>query len=107
MNRLLSLSLDRTPAAELLGETARTWADALWPGRAWYDTDAERIAEGFRRMAGAIEQWPAPAVFLRHLPARQPPANVLSLPAKATTDAEREANLARLNAMLREAGIIA
>ena len=104
LKRLLTLSLDRTPAAELLGETTRAWADALWPGRQWFESDVPRIAEGFRRLSANVEQWLPPVVFLCHLPARETP-KLVALPATAISDAERDANLHRIETMLRDAGI--
>lgn len=101
---MLTLSLDRTPAAELLGETAITWADALWAGRAWHDSDDARIAEAFRRLSGAQRQWPAPADFLAALPPRTP-SSLRSLPARTPTAAECDAVLRRLEKMAREVGI--
>ena len=92
MKRLLSLSLDRTPAAELLGQTTETWADALWPGRDWHESDTARIAEAFRRMSDTCEQWPSPKVFRANLPARAD-TSLLGLPSRAFTDAERRENL--------------
>jgi hypothetical protein len=100
LSRLLTLSLDRTPAAELLGETANTWADALWPNRNWFvDVDVERIAEAFRRISGAHRQWPAPADLIANLPSRHTGA-ALALPARGETDADRERCMRSLSEIL-------
>lgn len=72
---LMTLRMDGHPPADTVEATAKVWAQALWPGRAWDDAlDAARIGEAFRRIALHETRWPAPAVFLRHLPARAPQA---------------------------------
>lgn len=104
MQRLLLLSLDRTPASELLPGTVEAWIDALWPGRAWYETDAARITETFRRLTTTMRQWPLPADFLATLPAR-PPSNLAQLPSRVFTEEERQANIARLKDMMAKVGL--
>ena len=99
LGRLLSLSLDRTPAAELLGDTASTWADALWPGKAWHESDASRIEEAFRRVSATFVRWPAPAELLAHLPAREPPTHLM-LPPRVETPAERERGMKHIAELL-------
>jgi hypothetical protein len=73
---LLTLRLDGHPPADVVEATARVWALALWPGRAWIEKgDGERIGEAFRVCALRETRWPTPAVLLRYLPPRaEPPA---------------------------------
>lgn len=95
---LVALRLDGHPAADMVEATAQVWVQALWPGRVWDETDAARIGEAFRQIALQETRWPAPAVFLRYLPARAP---VAALPAPKMTQEEKEANKARLAEMMR------
>lgn len=71
LQRLLALSLDRTPSGEHLasGITTSAWADAIWPGSSWErPRDEIRIAEGFRRLSRVCRSWPAPAELMDHIP---------------------------------------
>jgi hypothetical protein len=92
------LNLDRTPASELLGQTALAWGDALWPGRAWHESDGVRLIEAFRRLSAAVRQWPAPVDLLAHLPPRDA-GTLPALPPRVETEADRQAALAKLRAM--------
>lgn len=94
---LMTLRMEGHPPADTVEATAKVWAMALWPGRAWDEAlDAERIGEAFRQIALHETRWPTPAVFLRHLPAREPQK---SLPPPKPTDEEKE----RARAILAEA----
>lgn len=89
VQRLLSLSLERTPASELLQFTAAAWADALWCGRVWYaEYDSERITEGFRVLSATRRIWPAPADLLAAIPDRDS-GGVLALPKRVETEESR------------------
>lgn len=69
LQKLLCLSLDRTPAAETLPGTAQAWLEAITDGKAWdANRDAARIAAAFRTLARTARRWPAPAEFLDVLP---------------------------------------
>ena len=92
IQRLLVLSLDRTPAMELIEGTVDAWCDALWPGRDWRLSDSDRITEAFRTLSRTRDQWPAPRDFLAALPERKQ----LALPERKWTDAELQANRERL-----------
>jgi len=97
---MFCLSLDRTPAAEMLPGTAQTWLEAITDGKAWDEgRDADRIAAGFRTLARIARRWPAPAEFLDVVPP------VADLPAigyesKPVTPEQAAANIAKLKAML-------
>lgn len=100
MQKMFCLSLDRTPAAEMLPGTAQTWLEAITDGKAWDEgRDADRIAAGFRTLARIARRWPAPAEFLDVVPP------VADLPAigyesKPVTPEQAAANIAKLKAML-------
>jgi len=100
LQRMFCLSLDRTPAAEMLPGTAQTWLEAITDGKAWDEgRDADRIAAGFRTLARIARRWPAPAEFLDVVPP------VADLPAigyesKPVTPEQAAANIAKLKAML-------
>lgn len=100
LQKMFCLSLDRTPAAEMLPGTAQAWLEAITDGKAWDEgRDAERIAAGFRTLARIARRWPAPAEFLDVVPP------VADLPAigyesKPVTPEQAAANIAKLKAML-------
>ncbi|MBQ7625897.1 MAG: hypothetical protein IJS87_02390 [Rhodocyclaceae bacterium] len=98
LTSLLALRLESAPPADAVAATARVWEFALWPGRVWdEDADAGRIGEAFRQLALTQTHWPAPAAFLRVLPARAP---VPALAAPKLTPEEREHNRQRVQAMM-------
>lgn len=69
LQKLSCLSLDRTPAAEVLSGTAQAWLEAITDGRAWdRNRDTERVAAAFRTLARTSRRWPSPADFLDALP---------------------------------------
>lgn len=97
---LVALRLEGHPAADMVEATAQVWVQALWPGRVWEEgADMGRIGEAFRQLALQETRWPAPAVFLRYLPARAPST---ALPAPKMTQEEKDRNRARLQKMLDE-----
>lgn len=101
MQRMLCLSLDRAPAAEMIEGTARAWLDAVADVRPWdYVRDRPCVREAFLRMQRTRTRWPAPADFLAALPP------ILTVPtAEAAADAEMDrlradlAHFAHLNAL--------
>lgn len=69
LQKLYTLSLDRTPAADVLPGTASTWVEALTMGRNWdQQRDTPRIREAFARMKLDAQRWPSPRDFLDALP---------------------------------------
>lgn len=95
IQRLLSLSLDGTPAAKTITLTAATWADVLWHNRQWDATlDETRIAEAFRQLAMRADRWPAPKQLLLVLPARPEPLK-LNAPAGDRATARQAINRAK------------
>ena len=68
LSKLLCLSLDRTPASDLIAGTAMTWCEAL-ADMDWDQTrDTPRIRGAFATLARTREQWPAPRHFRDVLP---------------------------------------
>lgn len=104
LQRLLVLSLDRTPAAELLGSCVESWGDALWPGRAWHESDAQRIEAAFRHLAATRRQWPAPADLLIALPKRV--ASVAkALPRRVVTEEDHQCAMRHVRDLMEQLGM--
>lgn len=95
IQRLLSLSLDGTPAAKTITLTAATWVDVLWQNRAWdAELDETRISDAFRQLAIRADRWPAPRDLLLSLPSRPEPLK-LRAPAGSRTAAARAIKTAK------------
>lgn len=108
LQKLISLSLQGTPAMETIQLTAASWAEALWAAPiAWHqELDAQRIRQAFSRMMRDIERWPAPKHLLQYLPSRPQPVNPL-LSAPTMSEAQRRENqsrVAELVAMFKRGG---
>lgn len=70
LSKLMTLSLDRQPAADLIEGTAGTWCEAICSDRTWErERDTSRVRQAFATLCGECDQWPPPAYFLRALPA--------------------------------------
>lgn len=71
LQKLLSLSLDRTPAAELLPITVGTWVEAITRGRKFdRGLDTPRFRAAFVTLADSRKAWPLPRDFIDALPER-------------------------------------
>lgn len=82
------MSLERTPAAEILPGTVQAWLEVLTDRREWNEErDAPRVREAFRTMARIRRTWPAPVDFTEAMPQ---PQEWTSLP-KATPTPEHAA----------------
>lgn len=69
--RLAILSLDGTPARDVIAGTAEVWVRCITRGKSWSEThDAPRFEEAFDVLCSTCRHWPAPADFLQALPAR-------------------------------------
>lgn len=69
LTKLMSLSLDRTPASDVLQITAATWIDAATWERAWErERDTARIRGAFATLSRTCDHWPSPKQFLAALP---------------------------------------
>ena len=74
MQKLLPLSLERAPAAELIEGSALAWCEAIGRGKRWDEgRDAPRFREAFRSLMGRCRSWPAPIDFLEALPRIETP----------------------------------
>lgn len=80
LTRLTTLSLDRTPAMDVIHGTAMAWHEAITEGRQFdQQRDRERFRSAFRTLAATCTQWPAPRQFLEALPPLPKPAEVQRL----------------------------
>lgn len=78
LQRIYTLSLPGTPAADIIDKTADTWVAVLWPPGMWQEErDLPRFNEAFRLLARKVERWPAPRALLDCLP---PAPEVQALP---------------------------
>jgi len=67
--KLVTLSLDRQPAAEVIPGTVMTWLEVITTGREFQpERDRDRFRKAFRTLAGRCTHWPAPREFLDALP---------------------------------------
>lgn len=101
LTKLMSLGLDRTPAADLVQITAATWIDATTAGHEWDQTrDTTRIRAAFQTLARTRESWPGPRHFLDALPRVEQRA--LRYEVKPLTKEQADERLAELRRMLNE-----
>lgn len=69
--KLVTLSLERTPAVDVIAGTAEIWIEALCHGREWRQTlDQLRIRKAFIALAATCTVWPAPRQLLDAMPRR-------------------------------------
>ena len=88
LTKLVTLSLDRQPAGDLIDVTAGTWFSALTYKREWIESqDAARVVEAFRALE-AGSRWPVPFDFLAALP--ELPRTYHVAPVRISSDAIRE-----------------
>jgi hypothetical protein len=98
--RLVCLSLERTPAKETIAGTVRAWRDAMIERRSYDEArDAPLMREAFKRLSKNVESWPSPKKFIEHMDAVTPLPTYERLPAPTTiprTRAERREHLRRM-----------
>jgi hypothetical protein len=71
LQRLMSLSLDGQPSANLMPTCAMAWSEALVSGRLLDQAlDEPRIDAGFVALTRTALRWPAPAHLLLAMPPR-------------------------------------
>lgn len=100
LTKLMSLSLDRTPAADSVQITAATWIEATTAGRAWHaPRDTDRIRTAFITLARTSDRWPSPKQFLDALPRVEQAALTYEL--KPADPARALAAIAEAQALLR------
>ena len=97
LQKLLTLQLERSPAAEMLKEVGLVWIEAIGYERCFVDEDAPRFREAFVRLAARCKSWPSPVALLEVLPDR-PPLPALSEP--EISPEQRAENLAFLDYLL-------
>lgn len=74
LSKLLCLSLERSPAADMIAGTAAAWVEAVTFGRKWVESrDRQRFRAAFITLANTREQWPAPKHFIEAMPAAPAP----------------------------------
>lgn len=101
--KLLCLSLERTPATDLIDGTVMAWQEAVTDGRTWEQgRDAARIAQAFVTMGRTRRTWPAPADFLDALPRVEQAA--IAYEVKPASPEQAKAALAKIRAMLATTG---
>lgn len=82
--------------------TVEAWYEALTFNRVWYEErDVPRIRESFNTIMRTKKAWPAPAEFIECMPVIRD--NWDSLPSRVFSDAERLANLAKLESLAKDA----
>jgi hypothetical protein len=74
LTKLMTLSLDRQPAADVIVGTAGTWLEAITHARSWdQQRDLPHIRAAFVMLAGHCVEWPKPRQFLDALPPEDRP----------------------------------
>lgn len=69
--KLVTLSLERTPAVDVIAGTAETWMEAICHRREWHEAqDRMRVRRSFATLASTSTSWPTPKLFLDSLPPR-------------------------------------
>src|ERR1700722_5066682 len=67
--KLMTLGLDRQPAADLIEGTVMAWCEAVIAGRVFeQERDAPRFRASFTSLLRHCTQWPTPREFLEALP---------------------------------------
>lgn len=74
LQKLLPLSLESTPAAEVIPGTALAWHEVMVHNRTFEpDRDRARFRAAFRTLAERCRRWPAPADFFDAMPRIETP----------------------------------
>ena len=99
LQKVYMLSLEGTPAAEILPGTALAWGEALVADRIWDEAlDTDRIVAAFATLARTRERWPAPVHLLAALRPREP---LRGLPKPAPDPARAAAAVAEVRGILQ------
>lgn len=100
MSKLLCLSLERSPAADMIAGTAAAWVEAVTFGRDWVESrDRQRFRAAFVTLANTREQWPAPKHFIESMPAAPSPLALVRDRRPADPEVVRKA-VEKITAML-------
>lgn len=101
LQKLTALSLDRTPAAEMLPGTAHAWLEAVTEGREFKpERDTPRIRAAFRSLATTRETWPAPKHLIDALPRIEQSA--IGYEVKPVSREEADRRMAEIRRLLDE-----
>jgi hypothetical protein len=74
LQKLLCLSLDGQPSADVIAGTLLAWAEVLTAGRVFeQERDTPRFRAAFRTLASRARRWPAPVDFIEALPRIETP----------------------------------
>ncbi|MHB9021324.1 MAG: hypothetical protein ACYC3A_05815 [Halothiobacillus sp.] len=100
--KIAALQLPGTPIDSKTASAMRAvWVESLWPMKNWTkNQDQARIEAAFIMLMRTSERFPAPTAWLRTLPERAPQAK---LPPPKMSEAQRQANLARVRALIKTA----
>lgn len=100
LSKLLCLSLERSPAADMIAGTAAAWVEAVTFGREWVESrDRQRFRAAFVTLANTREQWPAPKHFIEAMPAAPSPLALVRDRRPADPEVARKA-VEKITAML-------
>jgi hypothetical protein len=104
LSKLVTLSLDRTPAVDVIAGTAETWMEAICHRREWHEAqDRMRVRQAFATLAATCTTWPNPKLFLEAMPARMTQRERLALMSPEEVE-RREESRERVNEMLAQFG---
>lgn len=102
LSKLLCLSLERSPAADMIAGTAAAWVEAVTFGRDWVESrDRQRFRAAFVTLANTREQWPAPKHFIEAMPAAPSPLALVRDRRPADPEVARKA-VEKITALLGE-----
>lgn len=102
LSKLLCLSLERSPAADMIAGTAAAWVEAVTFGREWVESrDRPRFRAAFVTLANTREQWPAPKHFIEAMPAAPSPLALVRDRRPADPEVARKA-VEKITALLGE-----
>lgn len=102
LSKLLCLSLERSPAADMIAGTAAAWVEAVTFGREWVESrDRQRFRAAFVTLANTREQWPAPKHFIEAMPAAPSPLALVRDRRPADPEVARKA-VEKITALLGE-----
>lgn len=97
LQRLTVLSLDGTPARDVISMTAAVWGQCIGSGRLLDEQrDAPRFEAAFETLCRTCRRWPAPADFIQALPPCPP-----DRPAPGPPRVENPAAKARIEAIIK------
>lgn len=101
LQKLLCLSLEGQPSADVIGGTLLAWHEVITHRRVFEESrDRTRFEDAFRTLAQRCHRWPTPADFLDALPRLEGEPRVKRIESRAAREAGMRA-IADITAMLR------